>query len=87
MPNEIIEHIELYYNEGSSDKVYHASLEKEGPNRYVVNFAYGRRGSNLKPGTKTQAPLQLAAATQVYRKLMGSKLAKGYKIRAAGGGL
>jgi bifunctional non-homologous end joining protein LigD len=86
MPNEIIENIELYYNEGSSDKVYHASLEKEGNGRYVVNFAYGRRGSNLNTGTKTEEPLQLAAATNVYRKLVGSKLAKGYKIRAAGGG-
>jgi bifunctional non-homologous end joining protein LigD len=85
MPNEIIENIELYYNEGSSDKVYHASLEKEGPGRYVVNFAYGRRGTNLSTGTKTEEPLALAAATNVYRKLVGSKLAKGYKIRAAGG--
>jgi bifunctional non-homologous end joining protein LigD len=85
MPN-VIEHIELYYNEGSSDKLYQASLEKEASSRYVVNFAYGRRGSNLKPGTKTEEPLPLAAATQVYRKLVGSKLAKGYKIRAAGGG-
>jgi bifunctional non-homologous end joining protein LigD len=85
MPNEIIEHIELYYQEGSSDKVYHSSLEKEAPGRYVVNFAYGRRGSNLNTGTKTEEPLQLAAATNVYRKLVGSKLAKGYKIRDAGG--
>jgi bifunctional non-homologous end joining protein LigD len=85
MPNEIIEHIELYYQEGSSDKLYQASLEKEAPGRYVVNFAYGRRGSNLNTGTKTQAPLPLAAATNVYRKLVGSKLSKGYKIRDAGG--
>jgi bifunctional non-homologous end joining protein LigD len=85
MPNEIIEQTELYYNEGSSDKLYQASLEKEG-HGYVVNFAYGRRGANLSTGTKTEVPLVLAAATQVYRKLVGSKLSKGYKIRAAGGG-
>jgi bifunctional non-homologous end joining protein LigD len=84
---DIIEQMELYYNEGSSDKVYHASLEKESSNRYVVNFAYGRRGANLNTGTKTEEALPLAAATQVYRKLVGSKLAKGYKIRAAGGGV
>jgi bifunctional non-homologous end joining protein LigD len=85
MPNEIIEQTELYYREGSSDKEYHASLEKEGSG-YVVNFAYGRRGANLNTGTKTEVPLALAAATQVYRQLVGSKLAKGYKIRAASGG-
>jgi len=87
MPNEIIEHMELYYIGGSSDKEYHASLEKESSNHYVVNFAYGRRGANLSTGTKTEEALPLAAATQVYRKLVGSKLAKGYKIRAAGGGV
>jgi bifunctional non-homologous end joining protein LigD len=82
---EIIEHIELRYQEGNSDKVYRAAVEKSGPG-YVVNFAYGRRGSNLNTGTKTESPLPLQAATQVYRKLVGSKLAKGYKICAAGGG-
>jgi bifunctional non-homologous end joining protein LigD len=82
---EIIEHIELRYQEGNSDKVYRASVESFGPG-YVVNFAYGRRGSNLNTGTKTESPLPLQAATQVYRKLVGSKLAKGYKICAAGGG-
>ncbi len=79
MPNEIIENIELRYQEGSSDKVYKASVEKSG-DLYVVNFAYGRRGSNLNTGTKTEAPLQLNAATQVYRKLVDSKLAKGYRV-------
>ena len=82
MPN-VIEHIELRYQEGNSDKVYRAAVEKSGPG-YVVNFAYGRRGSNLNTGTKTEAPLPLQAATQVYRKLVDSKLAKGYRVHADG---
>lgn len=81
MPNEIIEHIELRYQEGNSDKVYRASVEKAGQG-YAVNFAYGRRGSNLSTGTKTETPLPLMAATQVYRKLVDSKLAKGYKVHS-----
>ena len=48
--------VSLYYREGGSDKVYQAAIEpKEGG--YVVNFAYGRRGSTLTSGTKTSAPV------------------------------
>ena len=37
--------ITLYYHEGSSDKVYHVSLERNGsPERFLVRFAFGRRG-------------------------------------------
>ena len=36
--------ITLYYREGSSDKVYQSAIEKQGE-LFVVNFAYGRRGS------------------------------------------
>ena len=76
---KVIEHIELRYQEGNSDKVYRASVETSG-DLYVVNFAYGRRGSNLKPGTKTEIPVPLNAATRIYRQLVDSKLAKGYKV-------
>lgn len=38
------ERITLYYCEGSSDKVYQASIEPQGE-LFVVNFAFGRRGS------------------------------------------
>jgi len=37
------ENITLYFKQGSSDKVYTASLEEVENNRFVVNFAYGRR--------------------------------------------
>ena len=43
----IIEHKKttLYYREGSSDKVYHVSLEANtSPDRFLVRFAFGRRG-------------------------------------------
>jgi bifunctional non-homologous end joining protein LigD len=51
------EHITLYFKQGSSDKVYNASLEEVENNRFVVNFAYGRRGATLTTGTKTNTPL------------------------------
>jgi len=46
------ESITLYFRQGNSDKVYQASIEPKG-DRFIVTFAYGRRGSLLQTGTKT----------------------------------
>ena len=67
----------LYYREGSSDKVYQASIEPQGE-LFVVNFAFGRRGSTLNTGTKTQTPVDYDTATRIYTKLVNEKKAKGY---------
>jgi bifunctional non-homologous end joining protein LigD len=67
----------LYYREGSSDKVYQVSLE-ERDGGYVVNFAYGRRGSTLNTGTKTSSPVYHDAARMIYDKIVKEKMAKGY---------
>jgi len=72
-----MEQITLYYREGSSDKVYQASIEpKDGG--FIVTFAYGRRGTTLQTGTKTQAPVSYDAAKAIYDKLVREKTAKGY---------
>ena len=67
----------LYYREGSSDKEYHVRLEPKD-NGFVVNFAYGRRGSTLTTGTKTSAPVYHDAALMIFDKLVKEKKAKGY---------
>jgi bifunctional non-homologous end joining protein LigD len=69
--------ISLYYREGSSDKVYHAVIEPQGEG-YVVNIAYGRRGSTMSTGTKTQTPVDYDTATRIFTKLVNEKKAKGY---------
>ena len=71
------ERITLYYREGSSDKVYQASIEPQGEG-FVVNFAYGRRGATLNTGTKTQTPVDHDSAKSIYDKLVREKKAKGY---------
>jgi bifunctional non-homologous end joining protein LigD len=71
------ERITLYYREGSSDKVYQASIEPEGGG-FVVNFAFGRRGSTLNTGAKTQTPVDYDSAKSIYDKLVREKKAKGY---------
>ncbi|EDN69504.1 ATP-dependent DNA ligase [Beggiatoa sp. PS] len=72
------EKIALYFKQGTSDKVYHASMEEVENDSFVVNFAYGRRGSTLTTGTKTKAPVDYASAKKIYDKLVKSKTSKGY---------
>jgi bifunctional non-homologous end joining protein LigD len=74
---EPVKSVALFYRDGSSDKEYHASIEPQGGG-YVVNFAYGRRGSTLTNGTKTQSPVPLAQAEKIYDKLVAEKTGKGY---------
>lgn len=78
------EHITLYFKQGSSDKVYNASLEEVENNRFVVNFAYGRRGATLTTGTKTNSPVGYDSAKKIYNKLVKSKTSKGYTPGAEG---
>src|ERR1039458_3537507 len=71
------ERITLYYREGSSDKVYQAGIEPQGE-LFLVNFTYGRRGSTMNTGTKTQTPVDYDSAKNIYDKLVRDKKAKGY---------
>jgi bifunctional non-homologous end joining protein LigD len=77
------ESISLYFKQGSSDKVYLAHLLEDKGNgldnlRWRVSFEFGRRGSTLQPGVKI-ANATYEQAKKVYNKLVGSKVAKGYK--------
>ena len=67
----------LYYREGTSDKEYHVRLEAKGGG-FVVNTAFGRRGSTLSTGTKTSAPVYYDAALMIFDRLVREKKAKGY---------
>ena len=73
----------LYYTEGSSDKVYTAALI-ECRDGWTVDFAYGRRGSPQKTGTKTQTPVSFESACDIYDKLVKEKRSKGYTDDASG---
>ena len=78
-----MEHITLYFRQGSSDKVYQASIESKGDG-FVVAFAYGRRGATLTSGVKTQAPVDYNEAKRIYDRLIAEKTAKGYTPGADG---
>lgn len=77
------EQITLYFRQGSSDKVYQAKIEPQDGG-YIVLFAYGRRGTTLQTGTKTQAPVPYQEARHIYEKLVKEKTAKGYTPGADG---
>lgn len=74
---KVVKSADLFYKEGSSDKVYKASIE-ESAEGFTVNFAYGRRGSSLATGTKTPKPVPLDKAEKIYDKLLLEKSGKGY---------
>jgi bifunctional non-homologous end joining protein LigD len=67
----------LYYREGNSDKVYQCEIKAAG-DRFVVNFCYGRRGSTLNTGTKTNVPVDYESAHRIFDKLIKEKKSKGY---------
>jgi len=72
-----METITLTCREGSSDKVYQAGLERKDDG-YVVQFAFGRRGTTLQTGYKTPAPIPYDKAKTILDRLLREKLAKGY---------
>lgn len=82
--SEDLESASLYFKSGSSDKVYQAWIEAADGGGYVVNYAYGRRGSVLSTGTKTKAPVDHATALRVFEKLLADKRSKGYTAGADG---
>ncbi len=73
-----MEQITLYFKQGSSDKIYQASiLPQDGG--HVVQFQYGRRGSALQSGQKNPEPVPYDEAKKIYDQLIASKVAKGYQ--------
>ena len=77
--NISITNTSLHFREGNSDKEYHVAVEPEGEG-YIVTYAYGRRGSTLTTGRKTQHIVTLAEANKIHDKLVRQKAAKGYRL-------
>lgn len=72
-----MEQTTLYYRSGASDKVYQASIQP-ADGGFIVIFAFGRRGTTLQIGTKTQAPVAYEEAKKIFDRLIAEKQAKGY---------
>jgi hypothetical protein len=74
----------LYFKEGNSNKVYEVDLCDVGNEKYVVNFRYGRRGAQLKEGSKTPVPVTLNEAEKIYDAVETEKINKGYTASESG---
>ncbi|CAG0942213.1 hypothetical protein ANRL1_00855 [Anaerolineae bacterium] len=81
---EIAERVRLTYTQPPSNKEYRLELVRSGDG-WIVNFAYGRIGSALKTGAKTNAPTDYASARTVYDRQLASKLNEGYIVDGADG--
>lgn len=76
---KLIEQSKLFFKEAKSDKVYEIDLCEVGTDLYVVNFRFGKRGANLKDGTKTPAPVGRIKAQALFTALEAEKRKKGYQ--------
>jgi len=73
--------IRLFFQEGTSDKVYNAEiLEDRG--LYTVRVTWGRRGGGLQEGNKA-VRVTRAQADKVFDRLVREKRGKGYEEMTA----
>lgn len=80
---KLVKQTKLVFSEGRSEKVYEIDLCEVQVNGFVVNFRYGKRGSALKDGSKTVAPVKRDEADRVFDKLVRDKLESGYVVEGA----
>ena len=78
---QIVKNVQLFFQEGSSDKVYHATLVQEDDGTFSVDVEWGRRGSGLNRGRKAQRVAR-AVADKTFDKLVREKTNKGYEVTA-----
>jgi bifunctional non-homologous end joining protein LigD len=75
------ERVDLYYQQGASDKVYHLQLENV-EDKWPVNAQWGRRGSTLQSDVKV-ASTTYEEAKRIYDRVLREKTGKGYQIAQA----
>jgi len=76
----VIKSTEMFFQEGSSDKLYNATLVQTPSGAYTLRVAWGKRGSPLKNGTKA-LEVSLEAAEKALAKVIRQKSKKGYEVR------
>ncbi|MDB4994759.1 MAG: ATP-dependent ligase, partial [Myxococcaceae bacterium] len=77
----VVSCIELFFQEGTSDKIYRATLV-EGAGVYSVEVEWGRRGGPMNKGMKA-VKVPLAKAQKELDKVVREKTNKGYQAITA----
>ena len=80
--SKVVKSIELFFQEGSSDKVYNAQIVEDYASSYTVKVQWGRRGSGLQEGTKA-VKVSLAVAEKKFEACVREKRNKGYEEKTA----
>lgn len=81
---ETIHTTDLWYTAGSSDKEYHARIQKDSNGTFSVPFSYGRRGTAGALTRMKCMGVSYGEARRVYVSLIKSKMKKGYVPNSSG---
>jgi bifunctional non-homologous end joining protein LigD len=73
-----VRRVELFFQEGTSDKVYHATLVDDGDGKFSVLVEWGRRGAPLNKGSKA-VKVPREKAERELAKVINEKTKKGYQ--------
>ena len=73
----VVRSIQMFFQDGSSDKVYNAQIVEEG-GAFTVKVQWGRRGSSLAEGSKA-VKVARAVADKKFDSLVREKTGKGYE--------
>jgi bifunctional non-homologous end joining protein LigD len=73
----------LYCREGRSDKEYTVMLESDGNGLYNVYGLWGPRGGSQQSARKNKEAIPLEEAARMMGRLLGEKMAKGYRAGEA----
>lgn len=74
-------HVEYFYKEGKSDKVYRIHLNEQFNDKWSVTFEYGRRGSSLTKRDKLQK-VPYETAKELFDEMCHERELKGYTQEA-----
>jgi bifunctional non-homologous end joining protein LigD len=77
----IVKAVELFFQEGTSDKLYTAAIVEDA-GAYTVRVQWGRRGSSLNSGHKALR-VSLEKAQKTFDRLVHEKTQKGYQAITA----
>ena len=79
---KVVKSAEMFFQEGSSDKVYNVTLVEVSKGVFTVRVAWGRRDTPLKTGTKA-VEVTAEKAEKAYDKVVRQKTKKGYELQTA----
>ncbi len=75
----IVKTVHLFFQEGSSDKIYNATIVEADDGTFAVDVEWGRRGAPPAKGRKAQQVAR-AVADKTFDKLVREKTNKGYEV-------